>query len=448
MNILLISPNTLMEPYPVYPIGLDYVAGAIPAEHEVRIADLHTVSRDDLATLINVFSPEIIGISCRNIDNTEAGNPLSFLDDIQDLVTWLKEHSQAVIVCGGSGFTIMPEQILAKVGADYGIIGEGERFVLLLEALRDNHNPLEIEGVLANGGKYAIPPPWPGKQTRQFRRDAAHHQFYLQNGGMLNLQSKRGCSFRCIYCPYPHIEGKTHRLTPPREVAETALQLQEAGAKYLFFTDSAFNSDIRHSLNVARALQDVGLSLPWGAFFAPTKLPDTYFADMAKAGCRHVEFGTESLSETMLATYRKPFQAGEVFAAHRQARAAGLHVAHYFLLGGPGESATTVMDSLHGIELLDRAVFFFFIGIRIYPGTALFEMARAEDKITNQQDLLQPVFYEPDGIDRASIASLVQQQATGRGNWVIGSGGTRTAEVIRTMHRRGFTGPLWEYLAR
>lgn len=75
-------------------------------------------------------------------------------------------------------------------------------------------------------------------------------------------------------------------------------------------------------------------------------------------------------------------------------------------------------------------------------------MARIEGKITDQQDLLQPVFYEPDNIDRASIANLVQHQAAGRKNWVIGSGGSRTAEVIRSMHQRGFTGPLWEYLAR
>ena len=29
MKVLLISANTLKEPYPVYPLGLDYVAGAI-----------------------------------------------------------------------------------------------------------------------------------------------------------------------------------------------------------------------------------------------------------------------------------------------------------------------------------------------------------------------------------------------------------------------------------
>jgi radical SAM superfamily enzyme YgiQ (UPF0313 family) len=448
MNILLISPNTLTVPYPVYPIGLDYVAGAIPPEHAVRIADMLILSMDELAQVIDDFAPEIIGISCRNIDNTDSGDSSFFLNDYQHLVAWLRERSPALIVCGGSGFTIMPEEILALIGADYGIIGEGERFALLIDALCTNRDPAGITGVISAKRSCDRPLPWQGKQVRRFSRNASQIQYYIQNGGMLNLQTKRGCSFRCIYCSYPHIEGKSHRLVDPGEVARTALELQEAGAKYLFFTDSAFNSDIRHSLAVARTMREAGLSIPWGAFFAPIRLPEDYFSAMAAAGCRHVEFGTESLSDTMLGTYKKPFRTEDVFVAHRQARAAGLHVAHYFLLGGPGESAATVAECLEGIERLERSVFFFFIGIRIYPGTSLYDMAVAEGKIEAGAHLLHPVFYQPDSIDLPAIATLVGQQASGRRNWVTGSGDTQVAETIRILHRRNFTGPLWEFLAR
>ncbi len=448
MNILLISPNTLAVPYPVYPIGLDYVAGAIPAGHQVRIADLNITCRGELAALIASFSPQLIGISIRNIDNTEAGDPLFFIQGYRELVGWLRGQSSAIIVCGGSGFTIVPEQIMAMLEVDYGIVGEGERLGQLVDALDQGRNPTAISGVLSAGEVAVLPPPWLGQQLRRFQRDAGHTQFYLRNGGMLNLQTKRGCSFRCIYCSYPQIEGKTHRLADPLEIAATALQLQQAGAKYLFFTDSAFNSDIAHSTAVAEALHQAGFSLPWGAFFAPVRLPEDYFPLMSRAGCRHVEFGTESLSGAMLKTYRKPFGQEDVLAAHRQARSAGLHVAHYFLFGGPGESAATVNQSLDGIEQLDKAVFFFFLGIRIYPGTALYELAIAEKKLDRRTDMLHPVFYQPDDIDRDAIEALVQDRAKGRGNWVIGSGGAKTAAIIRALHQRGLTGPLWEHLIR
>jgi radical SAM superfamily enzyme YgiQ (UPF0313 family) len=446
VNILLISPNTLTIPYPVYPIGLDYVAGSIPAEHQVRIADMLTLSMDKLSAIINDFSPEIIGISCRNIDNTDSSDSSCFLGDYQRLVVWLRECSPAVIVCGGSGFTLMPEHVLATLGADYGIVGEGERFALLIDAILTKRNPAKIEGVISANESCGIPLPWQEKPVRRLSLNS-HSQYYIQNGGMLNLQTKRGCPFNCIYCSYPRIEGKTHRLIDPEEVTWTALQLQEAEAKYLFFTDSAFNSDIQHSLAVAEALRKAKLSIPWGAFFAPIKMPEEYFSVMAEAGCRHVEFGTESLSDTMLSCYRKPFRAEEVFIAHQQARTAGINVAHYFLLGGPNESAETVSESLEGIERLDRSVFFFFIGVRIYPGTSLYNMAIAERKIDRGMDMLHPVFYQPDGINLKTIATLVTNRASGRRNWVTGSGDKLLAETTKSLYRRGIAGPLWEFLA-
>jgi len=448
MKILLISPNTLTVPYPVYPLGLDYVAGSIGAEHQVRIADMNVLSLAALEEIVCDFSPEMIGLSCRNIDNTEAGDPLFFISEYRKLVVWLRERSTATLVCGGSGFTIMPDRVFAALGVDYGIIGEGERFGLLVDAIHNGREAAEIPGVISAGAPAELPGPWAGTPARKFHSDASHVDFYLRNGGMLSLQTKRGCSFRCIYCPYPHIEGKRHRLVPPDAVARTAMELQEAGAKYLFITDSAFNSDMAHSLDVARAFKAAGVSIPWGGFFAPLRLPSDYFSIMADAGLKHVEFGTESMSAAMLATYRKPFGVNDVYAAHSQARDAGLHVAHYFLLGGPGESAATVAESLDNIERLTRTALFFFIGIRIYPHTALYDIALEEGKISSATDMLEPVFYQADGINRDAIEDLVTVRAAKRLNWIVGSGGDRSAATVRKLYERGHTGPLWEYLAR
>jgi len=264
----------------------------------------------------------------------------------------------------------------------------------------------------------------------------------------VGLQTKRGCSFRCIYCPYPHIEGNKHRLVPPDEVAKTALALQEAGAKYFFITDSAFNSDIAHSLAVAAAFRKFSVSIPWGGFFAPTRLPPEYFRVMADAGLQHVEFGTESMSATMLQNYCKPFRPLDVLTAHTQALDAGLHVAHYFLLGGPGESAQTLDETLIAINGLKKTVLFFFTGIRIYPHTALYDIAINEGKISADTDLLRPVFYESDAINHEAIEKIIVQKAADRINWIVGSGGAKAASTVARMHKRGYSGPLWEYLIR
>lgn len=446
MNILLISPNTHTTPYPVYPIGLDYVAGALSDKHQVEITDLNIVERDALHGIISTFSPDIIGISLRNVDNTEIGNSLFFIEKQKELVLWLRSQSQAKIVCGGAGFTILAREIFDKIQPDYGIVGEGERFAQLVEALDNNLALDDIPGLIT-AGHSEDPVPWTGEQTRVLAANK-HTQFYVNQGGMLNLQSKRGCSFRCIYCPYPHIEGSKHRRIDPHIVAATALKLEERGAKYLFITDSAFNSDISHSLDVAKAFRDQGVTIPWGAFFAPVKLPAGYFTTLKACGLSHIEFGTESLSDVMLKNYQKPFRVKDVFTAHQQAVEADVHVAHYFLLGGPGESEETLVQTFEKVEKLEQTVHFFFTGMRIYPHTKLYEISIEEGKISRDTSLLEPFYYESDAISPDAIGSLVKAHAAERINWVVGSGGEEAASIVSKMHSRGFSGPLWEFLIR
>jgi radical SAM superfamily enzyme YgiQ (UPF0313 family) len=263
---------------------------------------------------------------------------------------------------------------------------------------------------------------------------------------MLNLQTKRGCPFKCSYCTYPHIEGGRMRFYEPREIARNARELQDAGAKYIFITDSAFNASYDHSSQVATAFIKAGVSIPWGGFFVPTVPPADYFKRMADAGLTHVEFGTESLSDTVLANLRKPFSSGDVFTAHKQALDAGSHIAHYFLLGGPGENKETLQRTLTGIDNLEKAVFFFFCGIRIYPHTTLYEVALREDQIAAGENILPPVFYRSGGITVEEIMKMVESHANGRLNWLIGAGEAKATRILPKLYRRGFTGPLWEYL--
>lgn len=371
MKILLISANTVKTPYPVYPLGLDYVAGAVRDEHDVRILDMNDpVDQESLEKTVIQYSPDILGISLRNIDSSEHSDKDGFFGAYLELMKTLRKHSKAPIVLGGSAFSLFPSELMEALQADYGIVGEGERLPELLRAIKEGKMDSLSPGILKTGflktpalNKEATetpPPPWEKPFKRDFLGQKPYREFYIKNGGMLNLQTKRGCNFRCIYCTYPHIEGRVLRFISPEEVADTALRLQESGAKYLFITDSVFNSDYQHSIAVAKAFIQAGLSIPWGAFFAPTKSPEGYFKLLREAGLKHIEFGTEALSEKMLKAYRKPFTPAHVAQTHRRAVNAGLHVAHYLLLGGPGENRITVEETLSRLETLNRSVFFFF----------------------------------------------------------------------------------------
>jgi radical SAM superfamily enzyme YgiQ (UPF0313 family) len=449
VKVLLVSANRLKIPYPVYPLGLDYVANALSAEHQVRLADMNAMGNSDpLVEGIREFEPDVVGLSLRNIDNCDITAPKGYMAEYRDLARTVRKHSDAILVLGGSGFTLFPREIMEALGANYGIIGEGERLSILLGAIEAHRETSGIPGVIKRGSNGVMPFPWHGRLTRGLQEERSHIPFYLKNGGMLNLQTKRGCNFKCIYCTYPHIEGKKLRLIPPKEVADTALWIEKTGAKYFFVTDSAFNADYDHSIEVARAFMRSGISIPWGAFFAPTSPPEDYYRILADAGLTHVEFGTESLSDDVLASYRKPFRADHVFGSHNAARDAGLHVAHYFLLGGPGEDIHSVDRTLSNADRLEGAVFFFFCGMRIYPNTALYDMAAASGQISASRSLMEPVFFESPAVTTEEILLRVRDHAAGRTHWVTGSGEDMTARIIPRMYARGHYGPLWEHLIR
>ena len=449
MKVLLVSANTLREPYPVYPLGLDYVAGAIALNHQMRIVDMNSPDEyDSLAAVIKEFSPDVIGLSLRNIDNTDTTDPRGFIGQYREIVDEIRNHTGVPLVLGGSGFTIFPDETMKALDADYGIIGEGERLALLLNAIENRKDAGAIPGVVTPETHKSLPEPWEGKITRSLIPNPSSLKYYLQNGGMLNLQTKRGCHFKCIYCTYPHIEGRKLRLMDPEETAAAALKLQASGAKYFFITDSVFNADCSHSLAVARAFKRNRVSIPWGAFFAPLKQPEDYFRIMADAGLTHVEFGTDSLSNPVLASYCKPFRDQQVFEIHQAAIEAGLYVAHYFLLGGPGENPQTLKETLTGVGRLEKSALFFFCGMRIYPATALYDIAIKQGQIAEGRSILEPVFYRSPFIDSDEIVRQVQKEANKRLNWVIGAGGEETAKIVSRLYQRGHCGPMWEYLIR
>jgi radical SAM superfamily enzyme YgiQ (UPF0313 family) len=449
LRVLLVSANRLKNPYAVYPLGLDYVVRALEDHHQVQVIDMNAeAGTEALADVLQDTSPDIVGISIRNIDNTDTLDPRGFTGQYRDLAALIRTHTTAPIVLGGSGFTIFPAELMALLQADYGIIGEGERLAALLEAIQNGNDPAGLPGVILPQQTAAIPPPLGDPPARKVNGSPAVTDYYVRRGGMLNLQSKRGCPFRCIYCTYPHIEGHVMRRIATAEVAATAMALQEAGARYLFITDSAFNADMPHSLAVADAFKAAGLTIPWGAFFAPIRPLDGYYERLAVAGLTHIEFGTEAMSDAVLKAYHKPFRIADIWSAHQAALAAGVHVAHYMLLGGPGETEATLAETLSNIDKLNRTVVFFFCGMRIYPHTALYRLAIEQGKILPAQDLLEPVFYRTDAMDEKAIMAQVQKVADGRANWIFGAGGDDIEKVLTRLHTRGFVGPLWEFLIR
>src|SRR5262249_33888597 len=139
LRVLLISANTEKLPDPVFPLGAAYMA-AVAAQHghAVDTLDLCFLDavRPALEEKVRVCAPQVVGISLRNLDSSSYPQNTAYIDDDKRLAVGLRELTDAPIVLGGAGFTAMPTTIMEYLGADVGVVGEGELvFPWVLERL-------------------------------------------------------------------------------------------------------------------------------------------------------------------------------------------------------------------------------------------------------------------------------------------------------------------------
>ncbi len=444
-RVFLLSSNTTLEPYPVYPLGMAVIAGALAAQgHEVRQFDLLASGRDEerLAAELAAFGPEVIGYSLRNIDNVDSlsGEKDWYLGQAREMVALLRTLSPAPIVVGGPAFTIMPEEILAYLGADYGVVGEGERAICELVAALAAGRP--VPALTRSSGR-----PLSGAEFGTPLRVPELVDFYQGKSGLLNLQTKRGCPFGCAYCTYPAIEGTFFRCREPRAVVDELERMQrDFKVQRVFFTDSVFNDPGGAHLTLAEELIRRNLGLAWSAYFRPQGVTREELALLKRAGLEAVEFGTDAASDTTLAGLDKGFSFAEAEAANAACLDELLPCAHFIIFGGPGETAASVAEGLQNIERLGASVVFAFSGIRILPGTGVHRRAVAEGVIKAADPLLKPAHYFAPGLDIEAMHSEILRAFKHRRNRIFppSSGQAKLA----VLQRFGWRGILWDQLVR
>ena len=217
--------------------------------------------RPALDDKIRSTEPEVVGISLRNLDSSSYPLNTSYIDDYKRLVDAVRELTTAPVVLGGAGFTVMPTTIMEYLGADVGVVGEGEMaFPWILERLSRREPIMSTHDYRCepvNGGVCVNPIARikdldiTGVPMRQrFDMDA-----YYQRGGALNIQTKRGCYFECIFCSYPLIEGSKVRMRTAKAVVDEIQALREEfQIRHWFFVDNIFNMPIRHAKDICEEI--------------------------------------------------------------------------------------------------------------------------------------------------------------------------------------------------
>jgi len=422
MKVLFISANTETINILPLPLGLNYVAAATQnAGHEVNVLDLMTQT-DSLALVretLAAFHPDVIGISVRNIDSQNMQAPKFLLDEVKSIVLCCRSVSQAPIVLGGAGYSIFPEGTLAYLEADMGIRGEGEwSFPALLERLAKHGSLDNIPGLyLRDGGPQ-------GK--RSFAKDldglpvAGVHVFSAARDRQLWMpfQTRRGCPMDCAYCSTAAIEGRLIRQRSVDAALEEMAGYVAAGFHQFYLVDNTFNVPLPYAKALCEGIIRRQWPISWRCILYPGKADEELAGLMAKAGCAEVSLGFESGCERMLRRLNKKYSLAEVRETSRLMAKHGIRQMGFLMLGGPGETRASVLESLAFADSLPLDSGKMTLGIRIYPDTALAEQAVADGIIAPEDNLLLPRFYMVGELE-AWLRETVKTWMATRPHWIM-----------------------------
>jgi hypothetical protein len=438
MRVLLVSANREMLPSPVVPIGPLAVAAALRDAHDVKLLDL-CFEDDGTAAIENAvrdFDPEVVGLGLRNLHTNAYDGMERLIVGYAELVRSMRAITDVPIVLGGAAYSLQPETLLERLGADYGVVGEGERtFRGVVDALGRGARPPRVSRASA-----ATPAIVKGPLVRRGpqralsdldelplpARDLVDPRYY-QFDGTDNMQTKRGCAFACAYCDYPDLEGSKVRVRDPAAIADEMLARSSVpGVTHMFFVDSVFNVPRSHAIAVCEEIEARGNPLPWVCYASPVALDEQVVRAMARADCQGVEIGSDSGTPRMLAQLKKPFTLDQIVRSRALFREHGMLDCHTFVLGALDETADEVRETLGFVDQLDPAVAVFIVFM--------------EDRETMTVHRAR---------HRDAILRLLADEAPKRRGWIVPELGIRFgAKITDIVRRRGLKGPSWLHLAR
>ncbi len=445
MKILMISANVATSPYPVFPLGMGMVTASLKNNgHEVTQFDFleKGMSLDRLGEVVRSVSPGVIGLSIRNVDNVNLASEERYLERVELIVRTVHEISSAPVVLGGSGFSVLPKPILGQTGADYGIVGEGEKAMV------------EFVSAIERGERPAKSIVYADKGLEDYEIPTAHYdpemlRFYQENGCVTSIQTKRGCNRGCVYCSYPVLEGRKIRACNPEKIVDDLVNLQQnLRAEHIFFVDSVFNDSEGIYRTLIDAMVRRKVHIPWMAFFTPdTGLDDEIVDKMKSTGLEAAEIGADAASDTTLKGMGKGFRFDDVIASNELFLKHGVTTAFYYMFGGPKETKETVFEGIRNICSLRQTANFIFMGIRILPGTALAAMAVREGIISPDDDLLESVYYISPELDVRWLEKTLTEAVADKFNCVFPP--NSMDEKLHLLHKMGYSsGKAYDMLGR
>ena len=245
------------------------------------------------------------------------------------------------VIIGGSHATFMPEE--AAQYADHVVTGEGE---------------LVISDLVKNGGEKIIP----GKPVENLD-DLPFPDFSLIDGlksmPITPVSTSRGCPYDCTFCSVTLMFGRRYRFRSAESVIQ---ELSRFKHRHIFFYDDNFAVNKKRTEELLNQMIEHKLTPGWAAETNVDVAKDEELLKlMAKAGCRRLCIGFESMDPEVLKSYGKKQTPEDTIECIKVLHKYGIKVHGMFI----SEGYSDIYDKL-GLDTLQLSILTPVTGSKLY----------------------------------------------------------------------------------
>ncbi|MEJ2492549.1 MAG: radical SAM protein [Desulfuromonadales bacterium] len=297
---------------------------------------------------------------------------------------YLRESPYEMTVLGGLHVSLIEGQILDAPDVDFAITGDGEvPFYALVQRLEEGREQFsDIPGLIyRDKGHVRVNP----AITIDNLDDLPYPDYRLAGIDTISnypLITSRGCPYKCKFCTVGNISRGSWKF---RSVENIIGEIKSASENYKIkkFTiiDENFSQKMERVVTFCNALIEEGIDVSWSVMegMRADKINKEILDLLKKSGCHSIMFGIETIENAELADASTDKKMRDINRAVKLSHDAGFEVGGYFIVGLPGSTYQTVMNSVtYAKQNLDSAIFWMAIP---YLNTPLYEQVIKEHKL-------------------------------------------------------------------
>lgn len=163
------------------------------------------------------------------------------------------------------------------------------------------------------------------------------------------IETSRGCTHRCLFC-YRHMHGfRQHSVA---YVIKHIKYLKETyGIEGFQFGDELFNANIEWVMSFCDELEkeDINIFYQLGGARVDN-INEKVLRRLKETGCMEINYGQESGSDLVLKEYRKGVSSRQNREVTLLTQEAGLHCPVQIVIGSPGETDSTIKETIQFLK--------------------------------------------------------------------------------------------------